>query len=146
MDQSGAPPAVSISCDINTGKNQTDCTNCLKCLQIYFNTYHAAGMSRRQVKKIIKMFKNVKLFECHDHWNPHKTCIQLKYKYASYWFIHSWYWRWNFRYLSDLNTLLSKTNARLLRVKTYYHAAGECSAQDRSTLSTKNYQTISKCR
>ena len=34
MDQSGAPLAVSLSCDINTGKNQSDCTNCLKCLRI----------------------------------------------------------------------------------------------------------------
>ena len=34
MDQSGAPPVVSLSCDINTGKNQSDCTNCLKCLRI----------------------------------------------------------------------------------------------------------------
>ena len=34
MDQSGAPLAVSISCDINTSKNQSDCMNCLKCLRI----------------------------------------------------------------------------------------------------------------
>ena len=26
--------AVSLSCDINTGKNQSDCTNCLNCLRI----------------------------------------------------------------------------------------------------------------
>ena len=26
--------AVSLSCDINTGKNQSDCTNCLKSLRI----------------------------------------------------------------------------------------------------------------
>ena len=35
MNQSGAPLAVSISCDINTGKNQSDCTNCLKCLRMF---------------------------------------------------------------------------------------------------------------
>ena len=34
MDQSGAPLAVSLSRDINTGQNQSDCTNCLKCLRI----------------------------------------------------------------------------------------------------------------
>ena len=34
MDQSGAPLAVSLSCDINTGKNQSDCMNCLKCLRL----------------------------------------------------------------------------------------------------------------
>ena len=31
MDQSGAPLAVSLSCDITTGKNQSDCLNCLNC-------------------------------------------------------------------------------------------------------------------
>ena len=30
--------AVSLSCDINTGKNQSDCTNCLKCLRICNHT------------------------------------------------------------------------------------------------------------
>ena len=25
---------MSLSCDINTGKNQSDCTNCLKCLRM----------------------------------------------------------------------------------------------------------------
>ena len=40
MDQSGVPLAVSLLCDINTGKNQSDsdCTNCLKCLRIDNNT------------------------------------------------------------------------------------------------------------
>ena len=37
MDQSGAPLVVSLSCDINTGKNESDCTNCLKCLRILCN-------------------------------------------------------------------------------------------------------------
>ena len=36
MDQSGAPLAVSLSCDINTSKNQSDCTNCLKCIRNSF--------------------------------------------------------------------------------------------------------------
>ena len=33
------PLAVSLSCDINTGKNQLDCTNCLKCLRIDNNKH-----------------------------------------------------------------------------------------------------------
>ena len=33
------PLAVSLSCNINTGKNQSDCTNCLKCLRMYINHY-----------------------------------------------------------------------------------------------------------
>ena len=32
------PLAVSLSCDINTGKNQSDCTNCLKCLRLSFKS------------------------------------------------------------------------------------------------------------
>ena len=30
----GVVQAVSLSCDINTGKNQSDSTNCLKCLRM----------------------------------------------------------------------------------------------------------------
>ena len=41
----------------------------------YVNTYHAAGMSRRQVKK--KKRKNVNILECYYHiWNHHEKCIQ----------------------------------------------------------------------
>ena len=43
MDQSGArcmhvkqSMVWSLSCDLNMGKNQSDCTNCLKCLRISF--------------------------------------------------------------------------------------------------------------
>ena len=38
MDQSGALLAVSLSCDINTGTNQSDCTNCLKSLRIAYQS------------------------------------------------------------------------------------------------------------
>ena len=52
MDQSGAPLAVSFMCDINTagntGKNQSDCTNCLKCLR-YVSKLHRDG----HVSKVI---------------------------------------------------------------------------------------------
>ena len=59
MDKSGAPLVVSLSCDINTGKNQSDCTNCLKCLricyivrqnaQLHFLRYHAPFTTYFQV-------------------------------------------------------------------------------------------------
>ena len=41
------------------------------------NTYHAAGMSRRQVQHFLKL-SNVKILELHNHiWNHHDKCIQI---------------------------------------------------------------------
>ena len=43
------------------------------------NTFHAAGVSRRQVKKCHKSFKNVNILEFGDYiiWNHHEKCIQI---------------------------------------------------------------------
>ena len=43
-----------------------------------FNTYHAAGECRRQVKNVTNLVKNVKIGEFHYHiWNHYKKCIQI---------------------------------------------------------------------
>ena len=40
--------------------------------------YHEAGVSRRHLKNIVIMFKNVKILEFHDHiWNHHEKCIVI---------------------------------------------------------------------
>ena len=76
MDQSGAPLAVSLSCDINTGKNQSDCTNCLKCLRIPNNATQSnkwmSILSHKLFCWIIVLYKMIK-------WSvsickPWKTC------------------------------------------------------------------------
>ena len=42
------------------------------------NAFHAAGESRRQVKKLTKFVKNAETVELHDHiWNHHEKCIQI---------------------------------------------------------------------
>ena len=41
----------------------------------YINPYYAAGMSRRQVQNVTKIFKIV---EFHDYiWNHNEKCIQI---------------------------------------------------------------------
>ena len=41
-------------------------------------TYHAAGMSRRQVQNVPKCSKMLRFLEFHDHiWNHHEKCIQI---------------------------------------------------------------------
>ena len=42
------------------------------------NAFHVAGESRRQLKNVINLVKNVKIVEFHDHiWNQHEKCIQI---------------------------------------------------------------------
>ena len=49
-----------------------------KILSQTVNACHAAGECRRQVKKLTKFVKNVKIVECHDHiWNRNEKCIQI---------------------------------------------------------------------
>ena len=43
-----------------------------------FNTYHAAGVSRRQVQNLTIFVKYFKIVAFHDHiWNYHEKCIQI---------------------------------------------------------------------
>ena len=43
----------------------------------FVNTFHAAGVSRRQLK-LHKSFKNVKILQFGDYiWNHHEKCIQI---------------------------------------------------------------------
>ena len=40
------------------------------------NTYHAAGVSRRQLQNLF--FKTVNILKFHEHiWNHHGKCIQM---------------------------------------------------------------------
>ena len=42
------------------------------------NAFHAAGECRRQIKKLTKFVKNVKIVEFHDHiWYRNERCIQI---------------------------------------------------------------------
>ena len=44
---------------------------------LVLNAFHAAGESRRQVKKLTNCIQNVKIVEFHDHiWNHHEKCNQ----------------------------------------------------------------------
>ena len=46
-----------------------------------FNTFHAADVSRRQVKNVEKVVKNVNILEFGDYiWNHRKKCIEMKNK------------------------------------------------------------------
>ena len=45
---------------------------------VIINTFHAAGVSRRQVKMFTKVLKNVNILEFGDYiWNHHDKCIQI---------------------------------------------------------------------
>ena len=49
------------------------------------NAFHAAGECRRQVKKLTKFVKNVKIVEFHYHiWNHHEKCIQISTNMPSF--------------------------------------------------------------
>ena len=54
----------------------------IQVVQVYFNTYHAADKSRRQVQNVAKFCpkcrKILKMLEFHYHiWNHHEKCIQI---------------------------------------------------------------------
>ena len=61
MNQFGAPLAVSLLCDINTGKNQSDCTNCLKCLRMKV-TIHSNITT--PVKMFFHFFRKCSVMNC----------------------------------------------------------------------------------
>ena len=43
-----------------------------------FNTYNAAGVSRRQVKNFTKLAKKCQILEFRDYiWNHRKKCIKI---------------------------------------------------------------------
>ena len=47
----------------------------MRCLNV--NTYHTAGVSRRQDQNITNVVKNVNILEfCYYIWNPYEKCIQ----------------------------------------------------------------------
>ena len=44
----------------------------------YLNSHHAAGVSRRQLKNVTKLSKNVNILDFGDYiWNHHGKCIQM---------------------------------------------------------------------
>ena len=45
--------------------------------QTHFNTYNAAGVSRRQDQNVTNFVTNVNILEfCYYIWNPYEKCIQ----------------------------------------------------------------------
>ena len=70
--------AVSLSCDINMGKNQSDCTNCLKCLKIVFICVFCLVLLWL-VLVVIFILRNIEKMICHSVC--FNTTIQIQVKY-----------------------------------------------------------------
>ena len=72
MDQSGAPHAVSLSCDINMGKNQSDYTNCLKCLRMW-KIYRGSPRKMEPDMVMNNFWKSFKYFLCGRQMSSNET-------------------------------------------------------------------------
>ena len=68
MDLSGAPLAVSLSCDIK-GKNQSDCTNCVKCLRMHISYDLYQMVMSITLYMLIYLYFKIYIFMSYKYYN-----------------------------------------------------------------------------
>ena len=95
------------------------------CVFFYLNAFRAAGECRRQFKNATNLVKNVNIVELHDHiWNHHEKCIQISTNIPGIGSVIPEITCEMLAFEKTNTILFSKTNARVLSVKSHVSITG----------------------